>query len=405
MLASLPALLLAHRTPRAYRTNPRRTFRGAAALIPTLAVLLLAGLLPVAPATAEDNPAGPSSSSSSGTTSTPGKVGQNRATFGIAPATPKYPDNRTFFGYRFAANTSYTDHVALLNYAAKPVTLTVYAADLSNNSDGTLAVGLKDAKPTDAGGWVTVRHAPSVTLPAASKRGPGLVVIPFTITVPAKAVPGDHGAAVVASLASISRNKDSNNVKLDQRIATRVLIRVAGPLVPGLSVRGLSPTYRPTLNPAGTGSARVSYTITNTGNTILGARQSATIKGLFGRKITVPDAEAPEIPLLLPGKSATVSFVASGVRPWFTEKVTISLTPLVQASDQASVHVAPVSATASFSAIPWPAIAVVAGVILLILLLLIFRRYRRRRARSAHSPKHDPRTSGPNRPAPDLQVV
>ncbi|UQX88400.1 hypothetical protein M6D93_19280 [Jatrophihabitans telluris] len=372
------------------------------------AVLLLVSAFGASVAQAEGVPSSPAatahtSAASNAPSAGTGTAKQNRATFGIAPITLNHQDNRTFFGYRFAANTHYDDHFALINYASRPVRLSVYSADLGNNADGSLAVGLSHGAATDAGQWIDVEHAPSVLVPAASTKAPGRVIIPFRVNIPKNAIPGDHGGAVVASLTSVGRS-DGNNVKLDQRIATRVLIRVAGPLTPALSLRGLSASYLGTGNPLGTGRAAVRYTIANTGNTILGARQKVSVKGMFGSALTVPDSDTPEIPLLLPGKSVTMSFTVSNVRPAFREKLTVSLAPLVQSSD-VTTPVAPVTAQTSFSAIPWSAVAIVAAIIVLAVLLWLFRRFRRRRRLSPNPPKHRPDSTGPSTPDRDLAPV
>jgi hypothetical protein len=305
---------------------------------------------------------GVSTPASSGKT---GGKGPARATFGIAPSTPGATDGRTYFGYRLGPGVKRTDFVAVVNYAAKPITLTVGVADLGNNADGSLAVGADKASATDAGSWITIKHAPQITVPAQSNKGPGRIEIPFAITVPVKVTPGDHGAALFATLTTTSTGKGAN-VELNQRVGARVLIRVPGPLTPGIVIRDLSASYSQSWNPIHAGTAQVKYTIVNTGNVILGAKQSVSISGWFGTHVTAPAKSAPEIPLLLPGKSATLSYAVNGVWPAFRQSLKVTVTPLVQPSDTATVHVSPVSASTTFWAIPLVLIAIFVLVVLLV---------------------------------------
>ena len=130
-------------------------------------------------------------------------------------------------------------------------------------------------------------------MPAATKIAVGRVVLPFRITVPANAAPGDHGAAIVAVLSTIGKNPKGENVRLDQRVASRIYLRVNGPLHPGLRIEGLSVSYHRSLNPLHGGSATVRYTVHNVGNVRLAAKQAVSVTGMFGTKSKVVDAGRP----------------------------------------------------------------------------------------------------------------
>jgi hypothetical protein len=314
-----------------------------------------------------------------------------RATFGVSPSTPGRYDNRTYFGYRLAAPSHYGDYVSLNNYSAKPVALSVAAVDLSNAKDGSISAGLSQQDATDAGKWIKLDHSPEVIVPPQTSAGPGQVVIPFTVDVPAGTTPGDHAGAIIATLTTISHDKNQTNLKLNQRVGARVLIRVAGALKPNMEITGLSATYEQTINPFGKGKAKVHYTIKNTGNTILGAKQSVTISDKFGDH-RVPASDTPEIPLLLPGKSATMQFTVSDVRPLIFEKLTVKVTPLVQSSDQSSVHIGAVTASTTFLAVPWALIGLILFVIAGGIALFLWRRHRIRNPKGGG--KHSHRRGG-----------
>jgi hypothetical protein len=318
-------------------------------------------------------------------------AGPDRATFGVAPATIGKTDVRPYFSFQIGAGGSYSDRVALVNFAAKPVDLIVFAADLANAGDGGLTVGLQAAKAIDAGGWVKLPiKAQTVHVPAGRSTGPGRVELPFTIQVPVNASPGDHGAAIVATLSTLGRNPQGQNVRLDQRVATRIYLRVSGAAAPRLAIENLRTTYHATANPFGAGRTTVSYTVHNTGNIKLGASQTVSVTGLFGTRAA---AKAPaDLGLLFPGASVSVTVEVSGVVPTGLQKAYVTAVPLVIADDSATIHATSATATISFFAAPWPQLATVVILIGLFGLALWYRHKRRRRpdGRGRHSGKLSP---------------
>lgn len=95
-----------------------------------------------------------------------------------------------------------------------------------------------------------------MTVPAAGGEGPGTVVLPLTITVPADATPGDHSGAVVAA-STTSGGSEAANVQLEQRVAVRVYLRVAGESAPGLTLSDVVASYRPAALPWQAGAVDV----------------------------------------------------------------------------------------------------------------------------------------------------
>lgn len=314
-----------------------------------------------------------------------------RATFGIGPANAAETAGRGYFVYQTGAGGSYNDRVRIVNYGRTPLPLSVYAADITNAADGAVAVG-QPAVSHDAGSWLRLA-APSVhvVLPAASARGPGTRTLPFSLAVPSSALPGDHAAALVAVLSTLGRNPAGENVRLNQRVAARVYIRVAGPLTPQLSVQHLSADYSGTSNPFGRGEATVHYTVANTGNIRLGATQSVSVSGSFGTG--TPTVTPAPVKLLLPGGSYQVTVHIRGVFPTITQEVHVALTPM-QSADETPIGLDRIRVSSSFLAVPWTLLALIALGLLLIIggLWMIVRRRRRHgrpgSSRGAAPPKH-----------------
>jgi hypothetical protein len=265
----------------------------------------------------------------------------------------------------------------VLNYDTKPLTLTVFAADLGTGSNGSVQIGLQGQQSADAGGWITLPAKNLlVTVPARTKSGPGRVVVPFRIRVPANATPGDHGGAIVAVLSTLGKNPKGENVRLDQRLASRVYLRVNGPLHPGLRIDGVTVSYHSRINPVSGGSATVHYTVRNVGNVRLAAKQQVEVTGLFGTRSK--RVEPADVQMLFPGSSQQVSVRVSGVLPALLEKSRVSVTPQLF-SDQQPMVVHPVSATKDFRAIPWPLLICLALVVLLVAAIWRLRLQARRR--------------------------
>lgn len=336
-----------------------------------------------------------------------------RATFGIGPANHGAA-GRPYFSYEMGVNGVYHDTAVAVNFASQPIALSVFATDLGNAENGDISVGLQSQQIKDAGGWVQLPPKQShIIVPARSARGPGLVLLPFTVKVPSNATPGDHGAAIVAVLTTIGKNAKGENVRFDQRVAVRLYLRINGPLLPELTIDGLHATYHGVLNPLGSGKATVTYTVHNTGNVRLAARQSVQVTGMFGMKSAV--VTPPSVQLLFPGGSEQVRVTVSGVRPAVFAKARVTVTPLLFA-DQPQMAVHAVSAETDFRAMPWPQLVSLSGLLLLITGVFALRRLMRKRRRpSRHGPPSGGRRgpngprgpggpsgpSGPNEPQPD----
>jgi hypothetical protein len=253
--------------------------------------------------------------------------------------------------------------VTIVNYGITPLSLSVYPVDVTNTADGQLSAGLPTQKLTSAGSWIHLSSPQLIVkVPARTSAAPGQTVLPFQLRVPLGATPGDHSAAIVAALTTIGKNPRGENVTLEQRLATRMFIRVSGLLNPQLEIDNISASYSQIVNPAGKGSATITYQIRNSGNVNLGARQAVTVTGLFGSRATA--SNVPDIPLLIPGSSVDVTVVVDGVLPTFREIATVIATPLVVATSS-HVDVVTKSQSVGFWAVPVPTLAVI------LLLLLI----------------------------------
>ncbi|MBB3675127.1 WxL protein peptidoglycan domain-containing protein [Modestobacter versicolor] len=270
---------------------------------------------------------------------------------------------RANYGFVLDPGAVVQDALVVTNQGQTPLTLGLYAADGFTTDTGQLDVLPTGAASTDLGSWIA--------LPASSVQlAPGeRVEVPFTLTVPADAAAGDHSGAIVTSLVSGS---GTAGVSLDRRLGVRVHTLVSGDLTAGMQVGGLAVDYRPAAVPFAAGSAVVTFTLTNTGNTRVAADQVVRVSGPFGLGTRTLTATTPE---LLAGASVPVSLTVPDVPPVGRLTAEVALAPAaVGASD---VTADPVLTSAAGPALSWTTLALLAAVVLVPLLVALRRRRRR----------------------------
>ncbi|AWZ16512.1 DUF916 domain-containing protein [Streptomyces sp. ICC1] len=353
--------------PAARRGRRPAGARHTAALL--LAVLLALSVVPTARAA---------------TTAPAAGAEDRKSTFGVQPAGPKGPDARPHFSYGVTGGAGMRDQIAVWNYGEESLTLAVYASDAVNTVDGGFDLLPAGQAPKDAGSWIKLEKD-QVTVPPK-----GNVLVPFTVSVPRDVTPGDHTGGIVASLPGGGQDAQGNKVKLDQRVGARVYIRAAGTLTPRLEVQQVSAAYEGTANPFAAGSATVTYTLRNTGNVRLGARQAVRVNGLFGTSVTA--GGLGDLGDLLPGSSLTITAKADGVAPVVRSSAVVSVQP-VAARDGVDPKLPSLTRSVSLWTVPWTLLAVV----LVITGGGLWVRRRRRLARAAATASARRRnTSEPN---------
>jgi hypothetical protein len=334
-------------------------------LVSLIAGLVLLGAAPIG--AAEAAPVAHFAPAATGTAKPP------KATFGAGPASDGKIDGRPYFTYDASPGGYLEDHLAIINFAGVKQALSVYTVDAVSATNGDFSYLPRSAPRTGPGAWLSVSTPGG---PGQVTVGPhATVILPFRLRVPTSASPGDHAGAVIVSLTGLVKNSKGEQVKFEQRIATRVIIRVSGPLRPQLSIENLHATYGGHLNPFAQGTVTVTYTVRNTGNALLGAGQRVDLRGLFGSAWRAP--ALPGIPLLLPGASYKVSVRVHRISPEITINVTARLTPQGLRGDiNPGIHVT--TASVQVWAVPWLLIALLV-VLVLVIGALIWRRRRRSR--------------------------
>ena len=93
-----------------------------------------------------------------------------------------------------------------------------------------------------------------MTVPAGA-----MVVVPFSITVPELAEPGDHAAGITASVLSVQSSEDGTSVGVESRVGFRVTTRVTGELAPKAAIEALTGDYALSWNPFRPGEMAVTF--------------------------------------------------------------------------------------------------------------------------------------------------
>lgn len=275
---------------------PRRLRTGAAAFAAAVAAAALT-IVPVGPAAAADN-----------------------GEWAVVPTPPANagPTPRLYFFLESPAGRTLTDSVRVINRTDTERTFTVYGADAYNTArDGGFALRRVDEKQSDIGVWTAV-GAGTVTIPPKAQAD-----IPFSITIPTNASPGDHVGGVVAmeAVPGGRSERDGVVIAVQRAVGARIYLRVAGPEVPGLNVADLDLTHPTPWLPTRVDGA-LEYTLANTGNLHLAPTLTVTASGMFGHQIRQRGA-TPQLDLV-PGTEARMRAQFTGL--WPVDVVTATVT-------------------------------------------------------------------------------
>ena len=285
-------------------------------------------------------------------------------TWTVRTASNSFGADRSSFSYNVNPGGSLKDALVVANRGKKPVKLAVYASDGFTTSTGQLDLRGRAEKQSGVGAWVSSSRT-TLTVAAGAT-----VTVPFTVTLPSNATPGDHVGGIITSLTAPDA---SETVNVERRLGIRITMRVGGDLSPALAIEN------PHLSYDG-GRATLDYTLHNTGNATQSADQAAKVTGPFGWFASAAGA-IPAAPELLPGETWNVSVPVRDVTAafWLTGKVTV--TPKLTDASGSTTSLKPVTATARAWAVPWLFAALIVLLVAVIVLGVILARRARARRR------------------------
>ncbi|MDQ8707435.1 hypothetical protein RCO28_33950 [Streptomyces sp. LHD-70] len=250
----------------------------------------------------------------------PGASAHADEDWSLAPARSA-GDGRSSFYLEGAPGAVLQDTVTVTNPGDSARTVELRGADADNAADGSFAIEA-DGASRDGGAWIRLAER-KVTVPPRTR-----AEVPFTVTVPDGAVPGDHPAAILASGAGRSTG-------------VRLHLRVGGPTLSALTVE------RVRLADDG---RRIRYDLVNRGNTVLAPKLAVRADGLFG---TALDRAPRALPVeLLPGRRVTLTEPWPDAPALDSVDVRLTVTAAGGARDQG---------LASATFVPWGALAAAVG--------------------------------------------
>ena len=201
--------------------------------------------------------------------------------FGIRP-TKAYVGNPESFGYfshTLAPGAVLADEALVMNSGDVPVTLKLYAADGVTAIEGGTAFANEGEEKNGVASWLSLSMA-EVSLEPGEER-----VVPFTISVPLNASPGQHVAGLVLEAAPSGEGPPGGAdevqfaVSVVRRVGVAVLIDVPGPHAAGLEITGVS------LKEQDDQGATFVVAVRNTGNVFVRGQGSLVIKDWQGTEL------------------------------------------------------------------------------------------------------------------------
>ncbi|MDR7381747.1 hypothetical protein [Promicromonospora iranensis] len=282
-------------------------------------------------------------------------------TWSVRPGDEKGEDGRAWVEWAADPGQSRTEHMVVVNHSDDAVEFLLTSADGYFTDTGRFNMLPSDQESVAAGTWIELPESVTVAAGAAE-------VVPFTVTVPDDAEPGDHAAGVAASVHSTG----GGEVAVESRVGFRVMTRVLGELAPALGLTA-SASYTGDPNPFEAGTVDVVYELENTGNTRLNARPEISLSGPFG--LGDRTLRGDEIVEIAPGETRHGTVRFRDAWPLLAYDVSVVAQPLPISDELSFAGVERASARTTVLAMPWPQLLV----LVLAALLTTWSVWRRRR--------------------------
>ncbi|WP_419706665.1 hypothetical protein [Promicromonospora sp. NFX87] len=286
-------------------------------------------------------------------------------TWSVRPGDANGEDGRAWVEWEADPGQSRSEHLAVTNHGDDEVRFRLSAADGYFTDTGRFNMLPAHQESVAAGTWIDLPASVSVAAGATE-------IVPFTVTVPADAEPGDHAAGVAASVHSTG----GGEVGVESRVGFRVMTRVTGELAPSAGIAA-SASYAGSVNPFEAGDVTVAYTLENTGNTRLSTRPEIALSGPFG--LGERTLRGEEIAEIAPGETRRGTVRFQDAWPLLTYDVRVVAQPRPVSDDLSFEGAEPASAQTTVLAVPWPQIVVLVLAALLAAWALFQRRHERRR--------------------------
>ncbi len=246
--------------------------------------------------------------------------------------------------YNIDIGGSHNDNVVVENKGSNKLGIKIYPVDALTTSDGAFALENEDEEKDTIGQWVTLDKY-EIDLEPGQKE-----IIPFTISVPEDASPGEHIGGI------IMENKElveGNQLNVKTRVGVRIYQTVPGDVVKKMNIESITAKGQYNSIWSMFYDYDFDYNLINEGNVQIVPTITSTLSSsLFGEI----DHASEEIQgSIFPGKSITKNFKPS--KGIYFGPYTLTVTS--QVDDQA-----PIQKSLTFWALPWK-LCLIIGVVLL----------------------------------------
>lgn len=292
-------------------------------------------------------------------------------------AVPAYPnkDNpraQSIFIYQLEPGASKKDGIRIVNNTDMKKTISVYAVDSENSSDGAFACKQQVEEKEGVGGWIKLAKN-EVTLSGHSEE-----IVPFTITVPKGADVGETNGCIAVQ-DQRKNEATGNGIILSFRSALRVAVMVPGEIKADLTVKEFTVSRRDE-------KVVASPLLHNSGNVSIDSELSIVMKDMFGREIQTSGGRFPIL------RDTTSRFNMELDRPfwggWYTVSGSAAFRPLQTTGEQAPLstpetfppHTLFIMPTATALMIEIAAAAIVLGAVGFAVWSVAHKRYMNRRS-------------------------
>ncbi|WP_205327125.1 WxL protein peptidoglycan domain-containing protein [Glycomyces sp. YM15] len=315
-------------------------------------------------------------------------------TWGVLPSSQDGPDGRAAFDYELDPGATLIDFVGVSNFGTEPITVRLYASDAFTTATGAFDLLPSGEVPIDVGSWIGFNE-PALTIPPQTR-----LDVPFALTVPADATPGDHVGGIVAAVTETAADASGDEIRVERRVGARIHLRVTGDLDPNLIPESDDEAFHYTWNPIEPGDLSFEYSVENTGNVRLEGTLVARVSGPWG--LLKKEFHVIELPQILPGDRYEGTARLEGVWPLLYEHLELTVRPAAvnEADDEARLSSR--SDETGLWAPPWTQAAALALLALTIWIWVKARKRKRGRAiQPAPEPEPEPRTEPDSAEGPD----
>lgn len=195
--------------------------------------------------------------------------------FGLRPAllNPDDPKASGYFTFYVTPGEVLTDEVILINEGQVPVDLSLYLSAATTAVGGSASFGSMGDE-NDPTSWITLSSSAATLAPGDE------LAVPFTVTIPEDAQPGDHMVGMVTQLAASDEEaadssaggvEASFSMQVIRRIGVAVLMIVEGERTPNLEILDVA------LVDQSDQGVRFFVTVHNTGNVMLKGQGTVTV--------------------------------------------------------------------------------------------------------------------------------